>query len=301
MKTIIIAGGSGTVGTRLAQILNIEEYKTLILSRNKKKCSIDDRFIYWDIDNGVVDQRITEASCIINLAGSGIADGRWTKKRKKEIVSSRVESTRLLLSSIKQHKIPLESYISASAIGYYGDGGTQLLTEESGVITKEFLSDVCVQWEEEAQAAQPLCQSLSIVRIGTVLSKTGGALEKMDKSIPFGIASYLGSGNQLMSWIHIDDLCHMIAYLIDKRLSGIYNGVAPEVLSNKDFTKTLRDVINPNALLVGTPSIALKLALGEMSRVVLNNSNVSAHKIINKGFSFKYPTLKNALENLYQK
>lgn len=301
MKTIIIAGGSGTVGSRLAQILKTKEYKTLVLTRNKEKCTRDSSFIYWDVENGEVDNRITEADSIINLAGSGIADGRWTNKRKEEIMSSRVDSTRLLISSIKNHSIPLESYISASAIGYYGDGGTQLLTEESDVITKEFLSDVCVRWEEEAHKAKSLCPSFSIIRIGTVLSKQGGALEKMDKSIPYGIASYLGSGDQLMSWIHIDDLCHMITFLLEKRLSGIYNGVAPEVLSNKEFTKILRNTVNPKALLVGTPSLALKLALGEMSRVVLNNSNISAQKILKSGFSFKYPTLRNALDDLYKK
>jgi len=209
-----------------------------------------------------------------------------------------VDSSKFLIRTIQEENFPIQSYISASAIGYYGDGGNQLLHEDGEVVTKEFLSDVCVAWEQAASEAQELVDNLSIIRIGTVLSPERGALEKMSQTIPYGVANYLGSGRQWMSWIHLDDICKIFLFALEHELSGIYNGVAPEVLTNKEFTNQLRKAVNPKSALLPAPALGIKMVFGEMARVVLNSSKVSSRKIENAGFKFTYPTLEMALSNL---
>ncbi len=301
METIIVAGGSGIIGTYLTQLLRNEGYEVYILTRNKEKASKEKYFVHWDIQNNYIDPSVTKVDHIINLAGSGIADGKWTKSRKKEILDSRVNTNALLIETIKERQLAVKSYVSASAIGYYGDGGTQYLSEGDGVVTKEFLSDVCVAWEEAALPAKGLVDHLSIIRIGTVLSPEGGALEKMAQTIPLGIANYLGNGQQLISWIHLHDVSQILVYAIQEQLQGIYNAVAPEVLTNKEFTNQLKNAINSKALLLPAPAFGIKLVFGEMARVVLNSSNISSKKIREAGFSFDYPTLQEALSQLYPK
>ena len=299
MKSVVIAGGSGIVGSRLSNILKKAGYSVFILTRNKVKTQKLEHFIHWDIENGIIDDQFAEADIIINMAGSGIAEGRWTTKRKKEAINSRLDTTQLLISEVKKRKMNIDSYISASAIGYYGDGGDKLLREEDGVQTDEFLSQVCVAWEDAASKASSITDKVCILRIGTVLSPSGGALEKMDITVPFGVANYIGNGKQLLSWIHLDDLCQMVQHCMEQPLNGIYNAVAPEVISNKDFARSLRDVINPKALVLPAPAFGVKMIFGEMARVVLNSSNVSADKIQAAGFKFSYPTIDQALSQLY--
>ncbi len=216
MKSVVIAGGSGTVGTRLSELLKNAGYKVLILTRSKEKVTKNDSYLFWDLHKGEIDERYQNINYIVNLAGSGIAEGRWTDSRKKEIMDSRINSSALLISKAKERGLNIKGYISASAIGYYGDGGTKELTEDTPMVTKEFLSDVCIAWEEAGLKAKSISPSVTILRIATVLSPIGGALEKMDVTIPYGVANYLGNGKQLMSWIHVDDLCRMIKYAIDK-------------------------------------------------------------------------------------
>lgn len=299
METIIIAGGSGIIGSHLSKLCEEQGYRVYVLTRNAQKAKNNSRFIHWNLEEGTIDSRMKEANHIINLAGSGIADGRWTAKRRKQIIDSRVDSTQLLIRTIQDENLPIQSYISASAIGYYGDGGDRLLEEHDEVVTKEFLSEVCVKWEEAAWKAESLVNHLGIIRIGTVLSPAGGALSKMATTIPYGVANYLGSGKQLMSWVHLEDISGIFLYAIKQKLSGVYNGVAPEVLTNKDFTNQLRKAINPRSLLLPAPAFGIQLAFGEMSRVVLNSSNISSKKIESSGFEFKYPTLQKALGQLY--
>ena len=299
MKTIIISGGSGTIGKYLSPQLKAQGWTVRILSRNEEKCRNNPDFIHWNPKKGIIDPEYLEADVVVNLAGAGIADGRWTNKRKNEILSSRIDSTRLLIEAAGKKSRKLEAFISASAIGYYGDGGNRLLTEESGVITNEFLSEVCMAWEEEAAKASDVSEQVSIIRIGTVLSPEGGALEKMDVTIPYGVANYLGSGKQFMSWIHISDVCGIIMHLIKNQKSGIYNAVAPEVHTNKSFTEVLKNAINRFAVLLPAPALGIKLMFGEMARVVLNSSKVSAEKIIESGYEFIFPDLETALKDLY--
>ncbi len=301
MRTVIIAGGTGTVGQRLSRHLESSNYQVKILTRNENLCMSDPSFIHWDIRTGTIDKEYLSADYVINLSGAGIADQRWTLERKKILLDSRIKSTQLLIDTAIKNEMKLEQFISASAIGYYGDTGAQVVDVESNVVRKEFLSDVCVAWEEEARKASDIARNLSIIRIGTVLSAHGGALEKMDQSIPYGVAAYLGSGKQYVSWIHIDDLCKMILYIIHNDLDGIFNAVSPNPASNKEFMRILKSVLNPRAVLVKSPAFVLKLALGEMSRLVLNSSNISANKILETGFQFDFPMLEEALRDIYNK
>ncbi len=296
METIVIAGGSGLVGRTLQRLIDPKQYKVYVLTRNPKS----PYELGWDYIRQKIDDRVKEAQHVINLTGAGIADSRWTDSRKELILESRIQSTHFLIQTFEQAKVKLETFISASAIGYYGDGGDKWLGEETPPVTKEFLSDVCIHWENAAHHATSVARHLSILRIGTVLSREGGALSKMDMTIPIGIANYFGNGQQYMSWIHADDLAKMMIFIANHRLSGIYNAVAPDVLTNKSFTQKLVSVMNPKAFTLAAPSFALRLALGEMSRVILNSSRVRSEKIQSVGFNFDYPLAGSALEALYQ-
>ena len=299
MDSIIIAGGSGLVGSRLVEKLTDSNCIVNVLTRSKKKSS-HEGYIFWDPSTQKMGEWPDHVNHVINLAGAGIADKRWTKERKKLLLSSRLDSTNFLIQFLRENNKQLDSYIAASAIGYYGDGGHSLLREEMQPVSIEFLSDVCVKWEEASSAAKNVANQMNILRIGTVLSTKGGALPKMGQTIPLGVANYLGNGKQMISWIHIDDLCKMILYLIQKNISGIYNAVAPDPIDNKSFTIILKDIINPRAIVLPAPSNGIKLAFGELSRLVLNSSNVSAEKIQNEGFVYDYPSLTQALKHLYQ-
>lgn len=300
MDTVLITGGTGMVGTRLRQRMSARGIKSLVLTRDKELASSSDEHLYWNVKDGVISDDINSVTHVVNLVGSGIADGRWTDERKRSIMDSRTKTTGFLINALRKSGVHLKSFISASAIGYYGDGGDKVLYEDSGVVTDEFLSQVCAAWEGAAQEAQDISERLVILRIATVLSRQGGALAKMDATIPYGIANYLGSGRQYFSWIHIDDLCDLIIEgIVNSDYNGIYNACAPEEMTNKDFTIELRDAFNKKALLLPAPAFGIKLAFGEMSRVVLNSSRVSAQKLLDAGFQFEYRTADRALAELY--
>lgn len=302
MQTVLIAGGSGLVGQRLAEMLKTKGYKVLILTRQHDLARDTEDYVHWDIEKKIMDPKALEADHVVNLSGAGIADEKWSSDRKRLLIQSRTETTRFLISKLSEKKELLQSFVSASAVGFYGNTGDQYVDESSAPVKNDFLSDVCRLWEESAKIAIPITHSFTILRIGVVLSEKGGALDKMAKTIPFGMANYLGSGKQYMSWIHIDDLCDMILHcMIKPQNESLYNAVAPEVVTNKNFTDQLRQVINPRALLMPAPALAIKLLFGEMSKVVLNSSRVRSDKIRQDGFQFKYPLLSEALSDIYGK
>lgn len=302
METVVISGGSGLVGSRLRNLLHDHGYRVLVLTRNLEKAKKQTHLIHWNPSAGQIGEIQDNVDHVINLAGAGIADKRWTKERKKIILESRTRSTALLVNHFRKATHPLLSFISASAIGYYGDGGNMRLKEDTPMANREFLSNVCEAWEQEAEKARNIPCRLVILRIATVLSRAGGALDKMDATIPFGVANYLGNGRQFFSWIHIDDLCQMMITAIqNKDMNGVYNACAPEELTNKQFTEELRDAINKKALLLPAPALGIKVAFGEMSRVVLNSSRVVADKILDTGFQFEFRNAEKALVNLYAK
>lgn len=296
--SVLIAGGTGLVGERLTQLLIQNGYKVALLSR--KKYNNGNISVYeWDVERGTIDENaILNADYIINLAGESVAGGRWTPERKKRIIESRSKSAALLLNTCQRLKTFPKVYISAAAIGYYGNRGSEILDEESSA-GKGFLTESCIEWENAAQQWSDTEVRTVICRIGVVLSMNGGALKETMKPLRFGLATYFGNGKQYTSWIHIDDLCGIFLRAIeDEEMSGIYNAIAPNPVSNKEFTKTLAKAYARPSILIPAPSFALQLLLGEMSAIVLDGAIVSAAKIEQQGYVFQFPELKTALEDI---
>ena len=297
MKKVIITGGTGLVGQRLTTLLKHKGFEVNILCRNPKRPNE----FKWNIDEHYIDERVFEqASAIIHLAGAGVADKRWTEERKKEIIESRTKSARLLYKYLSGSKYPVASFISASAVGFYGDRKSELLTEDSAN-GSGFLAEVCKVWEEEAEKFSALNIAVSKIRIGIVLSKDGGALPKLDFPIKFGIGAYIGDGKQFVPWIHIDDLCNIFIHLLEKNLHDTYNGCAPDIKTNKEMSETIAMVLHRPFIPFPAPGFILKTVMGEMASMLLMSNNCSSQKIINTGFVFQYPELKEALQNIYEK
>ena len=291
MAKIVITGGTGLVGKRLTELLIERKHEVRILSRNPK----DKNEFKWDVSKGFVDEKAIEnIDYIIHLAGAGIADKRWTKERKEVIVNSRVATANLLFNKIKEQKIALKGFISASGSNYYGAQTTEKIYKESAPVGTDFLGEVCRKWEAAAHQFKDLNIPVTILRTGVVLSKIGGALEKMRTPI----VSPLGSGNQYMAWIHIDDLCEIYIKAVEGVLTGVYNTVSPESHTSKTFSKTLARAIKRPYLPIAVPGFLLKLVFGELAIILLEGSRLSSDKLEKKGFVFQYKELESALESL---
>ncbi len=297
MKTVLIGGGSGFVGMHLSRRLRRDGYTVRHLSRSARPEAEFPTYV-WDIKTGTIDDAaFAGVDFVINLAGAGIADERWTDQRKEIIIRSRTGSTQLLAATLQRldHKPTL--YLSASAIGYYGDRGEEWLTEES-TPGEGFLSVSCVQWEASVRAITDLGIATFINRTGVVLHPAAGALEKMMIPLKFWTSTYFGDGRQYFSWIHIEDLVGIYAYALEHQLEGIHNGTAPNPVRSKDFAAALGPAAGKKALVVPAPAPALELAMGEMSHTVLDSARVSAAKVEAAGYRFAYPELSQALEQL---
>ncbi|WOC39686.1 TIGR01777 family oxidoreductase [Polaribacter sp. HL-MS24] len=246
MAKIIITGGTGLVGRRLTEFLVNRNHEVRILSRNPKA-----QYEYkWDLSTNEIDEKsLLDIEYIVHLAGAGIAEKRWTAERKKVIIDSRVDSANLLFSKIKELKIPLKGFISASGSNFYGAKTADTIYKETDKAGTDFLGDVCLQWEKAAAQFESLNVPVTILRTGIILSQTGGALEKMKTPI----VSPLGSGKQYLSWIHIDDVCQMYINAIETNLSGIYNAVAPEFHTSRSFSKLLAQKIRRPYLPISVP------------------------------------------------
>jgi uncharacterized protein len=293
----LITGASGLIGTRLTELLLQKGHQVAHLGRSKKTGTVPS-FI-WDVENKSMDVKALEGiDTIIHLAGAGVADKRWTTARKKEILNSRINSTRLLFKILKSENHSVKTFVCASAIGYYGFGmGDETFTEESKA-GNDFLASVTNQWEEETNPIATLGVRLVKLRIGIVLSEKGGALAEMAKPIRWGVGSPLGKGEQYLSWIHIDDLCELfIKAVSDSKMQGPYNAVC-NWITNVGLTKAIAHILKKPLFLPSVPSFAMKIILGEMADIVLNGSKVSAEKIRQAGFQFKYTDLDKALNNL---
>lgn len=298
MKKIIITGGTGLVGKRLTTFLQEKGYEVNILCRNPKQPNE----YKWNIEANFIDEKVFEnAIAIIHLAGAGVADKRWTDERKQEIIDSRVKSTQLLFQYLAEGKHQIQSFISASAVGFYGDRKNELLTETSSNGTG-FLAEVCQLWENEVEKIASINIAVSKIRIGIVLSKDGGALPKLDFPIRFGIGAYIGNGKQFVPWIHIDDLCQIFFHLFEhKNQNSTYNACAPDVKTNKEMSKTIAHVLHRPFIPFPAPEFVLKTVMGEMATMLLMSNNCTSKKIQQTGFVFQFPTLEKALENIYQK
>ena len=302
MSTVLITGGSGLVGSRLTRMLLEKGYHVIILSRSIRESDHPNlSFAKWNVQSGEIDTAaITKADHIIHLAGAGVADKRWTSERKKEIVESRTKSADIIVNALNTIPNNVQTVVSASAIGWYGpdtkESKQKGFTEEAPA-NSHFLGETCRLWESSIEPVTTLGKRLVKFRIGIVLAENGGALKEFSKPLKFGMATIMGSGEQVVSWVHVEDLCRMFINAIEnKNVSGIYNAVAPQPVTNKELVLSLANKLRGKAFLpIHVPRIALKLALGEMSIEVLKSATVSSEKISNTGFTFLYPTLRAAL------
>lgn len=300
MDKILITGGTGLIGSILAEKLTRKGFEIVFLSRASNEKAAHKTY-KWDVTNKTLDsEALSGVKHIIHLAGAGIADKPWSEKRKKEIIDSRVESTNLLFDTLSKYPHQIQSIVCASAIGYYGGNTGSTLLNENSEAGNDFLAHVTKLWENASNQFRAINIRTAIIRTGVVLSLKGGALPKIAMPIKFGVGACIGDGLQYISWIHIDDLCEIFVKAVeDVNIYGAYNAVASTPVTNKVLTDTLAIQLKRWVLPINVPSIALKLFLGEMSVVVLGGSNISNAKILKTGFVFKFDSLEVALDNLY--
>lgn len=300
MTKIVIAGGSGLVGKKLTQMLVGKGHEVAWLTRNgKAKSPI--KLFEWDIKNQTIDKAVFDfAEVIINLAGAGVADKKWTDAYKKEIYDSRILSTQLLANALAGNANKVHTYVSASAIGIYGNS-TSLNTTENTPAADTFLAKVCEDWESAVKPIEKLGIRTGIIRVGVVLAKDGGFIKEVSTPINLFFGAALGSGEQQTSWIHIDDLCSMFISLVEhKNLSGVFNGVAPNPETNKKLTQLLAKQLHKPLILPNAPGFVIKLLFGEMGSMLLGSQHISAKKILDTGFTFQFPTAQKAIADLVQ-
>ncbi len=294
------------IGKAITDSLVKKRYEVIILTRNKEKQKSFNNVTYanWDVEHGTIDKEaIEKADHVIHLAGANVAGKRWTDNRKKEIVESRVKSGALLIKALQEIPNKIQTVISASAIGWYG-ADSQIpnlnLYTENDPADDSFLGNTARQWEAAIKPVQQLEKRLVIYRIGIVLSNKGGAYPEFAKPLKFGAATILGNGQQIISWIHIDDLVQLFVYAIENEsLHGIYNAVASNPVSNKELIKLMaKDSFHITA---HVPQFILKIMLGEMSVEILKSATVSNKKIEATGYQFIFPTIETAISNLNKK
>lgn len=296
-EIVLITGANGFVAKRLSHLL-LPRFHVRFLTRNPEN---DDEF-HWDLQKQIIDiHALMGVDHIIHLAGADISEKRWTKNRKAEIISSRVDSAGLLLKKLSENNLKIKSFITASAIGYYGSSGLDQKYNEDSSKGEGFLANVVDEWEKTADQFlfEKVAERVVKIRTGVILSKEKGALPKMTLPIKYGIGSTLGTGTQYVSWIHIDDICKIYQLVLERSdLHGVFNGVSPNPVTNRELTIEIARKIKRPILFPSIPSWILKILFGEMSSVLLDNIKVSSQKIEKAGFQFQFSNIKETLDNL---
>lgn len=305
MQTVLITGGTGMIGKELCRFLQEEGLQVIILTRRKQNSGEIDGVLYknWNPENNKMDvEALSQADHIIHLAGENIGHGRWTAEKRKKIMNSRVRGTQFLAEQLDRISHKPETIISASAIGYYRSGGDKLLNETDAP-SSDFLGEVCKVWEAEAQRLLKLGKRGVILRTGMVLSSQDGILPFLVRPLKWGIALIPGNGQQSVSWIHLGDLVRLYATaMVNKNYSGIYNAVSPfPVMYHQFMTRLAQQLKGNNYLSFHIPLYLLKLFMREKGSALIKSDKVSAEKILRAGFEFSFPTIENALENIYGK
>lgn len=301
-KKILITGATGMIGTRLTSLLLEKGHEVSHLSRSQKAGSPVPVFL-WDPARNEIDQLATEnIDVIIHLAGAGIADKRWTAKRKKEILESRTLTTNLIRHTISaqgQHQVKV--FISASGIDYYGTKNSGAAFKESAPPGGEdFMSQVAIAWEKEADAFSEMGVRVVKIRTGVVLSRESIALRKISLPVKLFVGAPLGTGDQYFNWIHLEDLCEIYLKAVeDSSMQGAYNAVSPDPVTNRELTKAIAKVLGRPLWLPAVPGFVVRLIAGEVADVVLKGGEVSADKIQQEGFAFRFNTLRSALRDIY--
>jgi uncharacterized protein (TIGR01777 family) len=300
MKKILITGGTGFIGKALISSLLTEGYDVTVLSRHVNSvesiCGVGVKAI------SSLEELKSEDNyqIVINLAGAPIFDARWGDARKQIIRDSRINLTQQLVACLAHLTIKPELLISGSAIGYYGDQGDTIVTEQSGV-KEDFSQKLCADWENEAKKAEQFGIRVCLIRTGLVLGERGGLLQRMLLPFKWCLGGRLGNGQQWMSWIHREDwIAIALKMIVDTTMTGAYNATAPYPVTNSQFTKALADVLNRPALLP-LPALLLKKLLGEMSVLVLGSQRVFPERLLAADFKFKYTTLSSALMQIFSR
>ncbi len=297
---VLITGATGLVGQEVVKLCHEKDIAVNYLTTSKSKIKGQKNYqgFYWNPKTQDIDKTcFKNVDAIIHLAGATVSK-RWTIDYKKEILSSRIDGTQLLINALKGEMHTITQIVSASAIGIYPDSLINYYDEAFNDFDDSFLSDVVQKWEGVVDGFSKLNIAVSKIRIGLVLSNNGGALIEMVKPIRFGLGSAFGNGKQWQSWIHIKDLAHLFLYVLEYKLIGVYNGVAPNPVTNMELTKSIAKALKKPLFLPNIPKFFMKLVLGEMHTLLFGSQRVSSKKIENKGFQFKEYHLQSALKDL---
>lgn len=309
MATVLITGGTGLIGRRLTTLLINKGHRVLILSRTHQERHGDKdsnpAFFQWHPEKGEIDySALQQADYIINLAGAGIADKRWNTKRKAVISESRIKSGQLISQSLKETPNNVKAVIAASAMGWYGDDNRQEKSQagfsEDMMPASDFLGTVCKVWEECFQPVITLGKRLVIIRTGIVLSAEGGALKEFLRPVRLGLAAILGSGKQMQSWIHIDDICRIYIHAIEnEEVNGVYNASAPEPIDHRTLISAIAQKKKGSFFIpIYVPNFLLKWLLGDLGKELTKGVTLNVSKIRQTGFRFLFPSLEAALNDL---
>lgn len=302
---LLITGATGLVGAALSKLCINQGMHVNYLTTSKNKIENKPNYqgFYWNTKTNELDEQCLEGVItIIHLAGASIAE-RWTPEHRKAIFESRVTTARLLFSALSRKRksdqpMTVTHFISASAVGGYPSSFSKLYDESYPEYAKGFLGEVVEEWERAAIEFQLLDIKTALVRTGIILDKNAGALPKLMKPIKLGAGAPLGSGEQWQSWIHIDDMVGVYFHILKNKLSGVYNGVAPHPVTNKELTKEVASILNKPLILPKVPAFFLKLLLGDVATVVLESQKVDAQKIKKDGYTFEYTHLESAVQDL---
>lgn len=299
-EVVLITGASGMIAHELSKKID-KEYTVRFLTRKKEK----NNEYEWDIKKGTIDESAFDnVDHIIHLAGANISEKRWTDERKKELISSRVDSAKLILDTLKKKNGKLKSFISASGVNFYGTETSEKIYTEEDQPGNDFLSEVVVLWEKSADRflEENAAERVVKIRTAVVLSEKDGALKKMIPPIQYYIGSPLGSGKQYMPWIHVKDICSIYEFALrNPHVKGAYNAASPQHTTNENLTKKIAEVLKKPLFMPNVPGFVLKLMFGELATALLQGSRVSSQKIQDAGFRFEFPDLKGALEDLLKK
>ena len=297
---VLITGATGLIGQEMVKLCHEKDIKVNYLTTSKSKIVQEENYkgFYWNPKAKEIDADCLKGvDTIVHLAGATVSK-RWTPSYKKEILSSRTETTALLVNTLKELTHTVKQVVSASAIGIYPDSLINYYDESHNEISSSFLGQVVSVWEQASDEFLKLNITVSKIRIGLVLSNKGGALMEIVKPIKFGLGAAFGNGKQWQSWIHIQDLANLFLYVLQNNLKGVYDGVAPNPTSNSELTKTAASVLHKPLFMPNIPKFFMKLVLGEMHILLFESQRVSSKKIADEGFLFKFNYLKPALNNL---
>ena len=299
---VLITGATGLVGSELVSLLLKNGININYLTTSKRKIQNENQYkgFYWDPHNGVINENcIDEVDAIIHLAGSSIAK-RWTSSYKEEVLESRIVSANILYNLLKNKQNTVKHFICASAIGIYPDSMENVYAEDETGIDASFLGNVVQKWEAAADDISRLGIKVSKIRTGLVLSSKGGMLKELAKPVRLGLGSAFGTGEQMQSWIHLQDLTGIYFFVLQNKLEGVFNAVAPYPVSQNDMVKCVASVLDRPYFMPNIPKFIANIVLGEMSILLLSSQNVSAKKIISEGYQFKYLSLEKALQQELQ-